>query len=64
MSNVHPFVRLVNWPFCVPKLWTLHANFTTNFFHTAMLIGDIDFYHSIPLPITLTVPGDHKVSTK
>ena len=30
----------------------------------AMLIGTIDFYHFIPLLLTLTLPGGNKVSTK
>ena len=30
----------------------------------AMLIGTMDFYHFIPLSLTLTLPGGHKVSTK
>ena len=30
----------------------------------AMLIGTIDFYHFMPLSLTLTLPGAHKVSTK
>ena len=35
-----------------------------NFFLPAMLIGTIHFYHFIPLSLTLTVPGGHKVSAK
>ena len=33
-------------------------------FIPAMLIGIIDFYHFIPLSLTLTLPEGHKVSTK
>ena len=29
-----------------------------------MLIGNIDFYHFIPLSLTLTLLGGHKVSAK
>ena len=31
---------------------------------SVMLIGTIDFYHLIPLSLTLTLPGGHKVSAK
>ena len=34
------------------------------FFTPAMLIGTMDFCHFIPLSLTLTLPGGHKVSTK
>ena len=33
-------------------------------FIPAMLIGTINFYHFIPLSLTLPFAGDHKVSTK
>ena len=39
-------------------------NFQPNLFMPAMLVGTIDFYHLIPLPVTLTLAGDHKASTK
>ena len=29
-----------------------------------MLVGTIDFYHYIPLSLTLTLPGGHKVNAK
>ena len=29
-----------------------------------MLIGTIDFYHFVPLSLTLTLPGGDKVSAK
>ena len=31
-----------------------------NLFIPAMLVGIIDFYHFIPLSVTLTLTGDHK----
>ena len=37
---------------------------TTNKKNPARLIGTIDFYHFIPLSLTLTLPGGHKVSAK
>ena len=33
-------------------------------FIPAMLIGTIDLNHFIPLPLTLTLPGGHKISTQ
>ena len=40
------------------NVWLYNANFLTNFFFMfAMLIGTIDFYHFIPLSLTLTLPG-------
>ena len=30
----------------------------------AMFVGTIDFYHFIPLSLTLTLAGGHKVSAK
>ena len=38
--------------------------FQLKFFIPAMLIDSIDFYNLIPLSMTLTVPGGHKVSAK
>ena len=29
-----------------------------------MLIGAIDFYHFLPISVTLTLAGGHKISTK
>ena len=37
--------------------------FQPNFVISAMLKGTTDFYHFIPLSLTLTVAGDYKVST-
>ena len=39
---------------------TVHSNF----FIPVMLLDTIDFYHFIPLSLTLTLPGGHKVSAK
>ena len=36
----------------------------TIFFTPPMRIGIVDFYHSTPLSMTLTLPGDHKISAK
>ena len=44
--------------------WTLHANFSANFFIHAMLIGTIDFYRFITLSLTLTWAGHHKGSAE
>ena len=38
--------------------------FQAIFFIPAMLIGTINFYHFIPLSVTLTLSGGHKVSAK
>ena len=49
------------------KLLTLdiaHKLFHQIFFTQAILIGTSDFYDSIPLSMTLTLPEDHKVSMK
>ena len=35
-----------------------------NVFIPAMLIGTTDFYHFIPLSLSLTLPGGHSISTK
>ena len=35
-----------------------------NFLIPAMLVGSVDFYHFIPLSVTMTSAGGHKVSTK
>ena len=35
-----------------------------NFVIPAILVGTIDFYHGIPLLLTLTLPGGHKDSAK
>ena len=35
-----------------------------NVFIPAMLLGTIDFYHCIPLSLTLTLAEHHKVSAK
>ena len=35
-----------------------------NFFIPAVLIDTINLYDFIPLSLTLTLPGDHKVRTK
>ena len=40
------------------------ANFSTICFILAMHIGTIDFYHFIPLSLTLTLPEGHKVSVE
>ena len=37
--------------------------FQPNLFIPTMLVGTSDFYHCIPLSLTLTVPRGHKVST-
>ena len=41
-----------------------YMHILTNFFIPAMFIGIIDFYNFIPLSLTLTMAGGHKVSTK
>ena len=38
--------------------------FRPNTFILAMLIGTIEFCHFIPLSVTLTLAGGHKVSTE
>ena len=57
-----------SWPsiLCNKSFNTGHYTQTVppNFFVHAMLIGTIDFYHFIPCPLTLTLPGIHKISTK
>ena len=40
--------------------WTLHANLS-NFFVPAIPVGIFDLCHFIPLSVTLTLPGGHKV---
>ena len=37
--------------------WTLHANFSTKFFHACHAMGTIDFYHFIPFSMTLALVG-------
>ena len=56
---------------CPPVLYGKNFNvgqymqtFQPTFFIPALLIGTIGFYHFIPLSLTLTLPGGHKVSTK
>ena len=41
-----------------------YANCSTRFFLPAMLVGTIDFYHFIPLPLALPLPSSHKVNAK
>ena len=49
---------------CMVKIFSV-GHFTNQFFLiSAMPLGTIDFFHFIPLSLTLTLPGGHKVSTK
>ena len=47
-------------PSCVAKTLTLNITCQVS----AMLIGTTDFYHFMPLSLTMTLPGVHKVSAK
>ena len=38
--------------------------FQPNSFILTMLVGTIEFYHVVPLSLTLAFAGGHKVSTK
>ena len=50
---------------CVRKTLDItHELFNQSFFIPAMLTGTINFYHFIPLSLTLTLPEGHKVSAK
>ena len=54
-------------PSCVAINLTLgitHKQFNQFIFLPAMLIRTIAFYHYVPLSLTLTLPGGHKVSAK
>ena len=46
------------------QCWTSCANFSNKLFLPAMLIDTIHFYHFIPISVTCTLAGDHKVSAK
>ena len=46
------------------NIWHYTKTFQINVFRPAMLISTIDFYRVIPLSMTLTLTGDHKVGTK
>ena len=43
-----------------------HASFSTQFIHKwpVMFVGTIDFYHFIPLSMTLILTGGRKVGSK
>ena len=58
---------LTSHPSCMAQTFNVRRYMQTlrpNFFLPAMLIRAIDFYHLIPLWLTLTLPGSHKVSAK
>ena len=62
------FVQLAGWSAisCSKTFSTGHYTQTVqpNCVIPAMLIGTTDFYHFIPLSLTLTLPGDYKISAK
>ena len=49
---------------CLSVLHGTHINARKYIFIPAMLAGTIDFYHFIPLSLTLALPKDHKLSVK
>ena len=51
----------VHLPWQTHERWTLHADFSANFFIPAMLI---DFCHFVPLSLILTIAWGHMASTK
>ena len=51
-------------PSCISKTLGYTQTVQPVLFIPAMLIGSIDFYHFIPLSLTLTLGGGHKISTK
>ena len=60
MSLVHLASRMAGWLSWLGKNFNIGCymqTFRPIFFIPAMLIGTIDFYHFIPLPLTLTLPG-------
>ena len=57
-------VCLAGWPSFVAKTLTLDRSFQPTFLILAMLIDTINFYHFIPLSLTLTLLWGHKVSAK
>ena len=62
---VHSCVRLSGWSASQPaRCLTWCKLFNQLFFRHAMLVDTIDFSHSIPLSLILTLAGGHKVSTK
>ena len=64
VSSVHLASRQ---KLCVTKTLMLNMpgkSFNHIFLIPAMLICIIDFYHFMPLPLTLTLPGDEKISAK
>ena len=50
-------------PSCVANSFTLGitGKLFNCFFHPALFIGTVDFYQFIPLSLTLTMSGGHKV---
>ena len=76
MNNIWNFVMCcvcpAGWPaghpsiVCCKNFYVGHCTqtFQPNCFISAMLLGIVHFYHFLPLSLTLTLPGGHKVSTK
>ena len=64
MNHVRPpsLPLLLGITFMLDITHTLFNQFF--FFIPAMLVGIIDFYHSIPLSVTLTLAGGDKVSVE
>ena len=44
--------------------WTLHADFSVKFFYTCHALGTVHLGHFMPLSVSLTLAGGHKVSAK
>ena len=60
-------LSLADWLSCKAKtfnVWHYTQTVRPNLFISATLRGTIDFYHSISLSVTLTLPQGHKVSAK
>ena len=57
--------RAASWPSYMVRTYKHYwQTFPPNLFIPAMIIGAIDVYCSIPLSVTLTLAGGHKVSAK
>ena len=66
MSLVHLSDQMARWLTWHGKNFNVGhytQTFQPNFFTPAIHIGNIDFYHFIPLSLTLTLCGGHKVNT-